>query len=106
MTRFEHYSSGQLYGVRYWFDQEGDDIPEHAHPAPLSHNIVVLAGEIRLLIGGEQRVGRAGDILDFDWAKRHRIVACGPAAILNLFLCGMPDGYDRLPQQELKGTLR
>ena len=106
MTRFKHYSSGRLYGIQYWFEQPGDEIPEHAHDSTLAHNILVLSGEVMLVMAdGQRRHIESGQILDFDWSKRHRIVAKSSAIIVNFMLNGIPEGYDRLPSSELEGTL-
>lgn len=106
MTRFEHYQSGKLYGIRYWFDKDGDGIPEHAHDPVLAHNIIVLKGTVLFEAGLNHRVTlHAGEVFDFDWSRRHKITAITPASVLHVFLHGQPEGYDRLPPEELRGVL-
>jgi quercetin dioxygenase-like cupin family protein len=106
MVRFKHYRSGGLYGIRYWFDSVGDAIPEHAHDTTTTHNITVLAGMVDLVRGSTHRLLTAGEVFDFDGAERHRIEAVKAASsILNLYLNGIPPGYDTLPAHELQGTL-
>jgi hypothetical protein len=107
MVRFKHYRSGRLYGIQYWFDRVNDQLPEHAHDASTFHNIVCLGGVVFLIYhdGEPHRIG-AGEIYDFDGSRRHRIVAASPdSVIINFYLNGMPEGYDRLPPEELQGVV-
>jgi quercetin dioxygenase-like cupin family protein len=105
-THFEHYRSGDLYGIFYSFDQDGDAIPQHLHTEEMFHNIIVLEGKIALEIEGDRYIVKAGAVLDFDGSKEHRVCAVeGPARVLHMYLSGIPEGYDTLPASELKGTL-
>lgn len=107
MTHFEHYHSGDVYGIRYWFDAAGDCIPAHAHLRELAHNIIVLSGSVMFSTEGEDaRPLIAGTVFDFDWSVRHKITALERAEVLHIFLNGRPEGYERLPPQELKGILQ
>lgn len=106
-THYNHYRSGQLYGIFYTFDLPGDGIPTHAHDNDLSHNIVVLKGCVELRIDGETILIPAGSVFDFDWTKRHEVLAAEPnTQVLHLMLNGMPAGYDKLPDSELRGNLQ
>ncbi len=106
MVRFQHYRSGSLYGIQYEFERAGDVVPAHAHDASSAHNIVCMLGAVHLVFGdSENRRILAGEVLDFDWTRRHSIVADCPATILNLFIHGIPPGYDQLGATELKGVL-
>src|SRR5262245_56545812 len=104
-THFQHYRSGTLYGMRYRFDASGDAIPAHTHDATTAHNVCVLRGSVEIRFQNETRRLRTGDVFDFDGTRLHGIVATEPAEILNLFLNGIPPGYDTLPAYELEGTL-
>jgi quercetin dioxygenase-like cupin family protein len=107
MLTFKHYRSGSLYGVEYHFTCAGETVPEHAHDETTAHNIVVMQGQVTLTFdNGTFRTLSAGDICDFDCSRRHRIVGNGPATIINFFLNGMPEGYDRLPAHELEGYVK
>lgn len=104
MTHFEHYKSGQVFGVRYRFDARGDRIPQHAHPAELAHNLIVMWGSVALIMG-EQRKTCLPGIHDFDWSQPHEIIALEDhCETLHLFLNGQPEGYNSLPESELRGT--
>nr|WP_294525723.1 hypothetical protein [uncultured Rhodopila sp.] len=105
MIRFAWYESGALFGIRYDFDR-GDALPWHAHDKDTAHNIVILDGLVRLVLPGAERLGLAGDVLDFDNAVRHTIrCESTTARILNLFLNGMPADYRTLPITERAGVL-
>lgn len=107
MLRFKYYNSGQVYGILYTFESAGETLPEHAHDASTAHNIIVLEGQLNLVFGDDDfRTINAGEIVDFDWSRRHRIISSTPSIILNLFLYGMPEGYDTLPAHELEGVLK
>lgn len=105
MTRFEHYQSGKIYGIRYWFDAAGDGIPAHVHPPELAHNIIVLSGSVMLSTEKGATPLLSGRVFDFDWSTHHKITALEKAEVLHLFLHGRPEGYERLPPHELRGIL-
>lgn len=105
MTHFQHYKSGQAFGIRYLFDSRGDRIPKHAHDPELAHNLIVIRGSVLLMIGDERKTCLPG-IHDFDWSVPHEIIAAEDnSETLHLFLNGQPRGYDTLPDSELRGTL-
>jgi quercetin dioxygenase-like cupin family protein len=106
MTRFKHYRSGALYGIRYWFDGTGDCIPAHIHEITHAHNIVVLEGSVMFSTEQHAIPLVAGTVFDFDWTQRHKISALERASVLHLFLNGMPQGYDSLPAHEIEGELK
>jgi hypothetical protein len=107
MIHYQWYESGRLFGIRYTFDDSGEALPTHAHEPVTLHNIVVLAGAIRL--DGpeiEARQGFSGHVLDFDGTKVHTVTALAPkTVILNLFLSGKPPEYETLPDKEKHGVL-
>jgi Cupin domain len=105
MIRFNWYSSGDIFAVRYRFEQ-GDELPRHAHDDANEHNVTVLAGTVLLKLEDREIIGHAGDILDFDGSKQHSILCLSPyASTLNIWLHGMPAGYETLPASEHEGTL-
>lgn len=107
MTRFEWYRSGHLFGIRYWLESVGDQIPEHMHAQDHEHNIIVLDGSIHLHQAGQRSAHYTGEVLDFDGTKPHRIVArMMETQLLHLFLHGMPQGYDGLPESEHRGVIK
>jgi quercetin dioxygenase-like cupin family protein len=104
-THFEHYKSGHVFGIRYRFDERGDGIPKHSHPPVLAHNIVIMRGSVLLTTDDEDYVCGPG-VHDFDWSKPHEISALEDhTEALHLFLNGQPEGYDSLPESELRGVL-
>lgn len=107
MLRYKYYHSATVYGILYTFESAGEALPEHAHDESTAHNIIVLQGRLKLVFDDEDfRTINAGDIVDFDWTRRHRIIASTPpAVILNLFLHGMPEGFDEIPENELEGVM-
>jgi len=105
VTRFEHYQSGALYGIRYWFEATGDCIPTHAHDSTHAHNIIVLSGSVMLSTERGAVALLTGRVFDFDWFLQHKITALEKAEVLHLFLNGRPEGYERLPPHELRGIL-
>lgn len=105
MTHFEHYKSGQVFGIRYRFDARGDGIPIHKHDPTHAHNIVVMRGSVLLVTEDGSRECKPG-MHDFDWALPHAVIAAEDnSEVLHLFLNGQPEGYDTLPEAELRGTL-
>ena len=105
MIAFKHYRSGDLYGIHYRIPA-GESLPEHAHDRSTEHNIVVLKGYVRLLVGDKTAHLFQGDFHDFDGTRRHLITAVNDSEVLNLFLHGMPAGYDKLPSHEREGFLQ
>jgi quercetin dioxygenase-like cupin family protein len=104
MTHFQHYKSGHVFGIRYRFDAKGDCIPRHKHDPSHAHNIVVIRGSILLIMDGSASVCLPG-VHDFDWTQPHEISALEKdSEVLHLFLNGQPEGYDTLPESELRGS--
>jgi hypothetical protein len=104
MTKFEHYLSGRIFGIRYLFETVDDGLPRHVHDAVTEHNVIVLIGEVKVLFDDETKYLRAGDIYDFDNSRSHAIRAVTPGArIFNAFLSGQPLDYRDLPAHELRG---
>jgi len=105
LTKFEHYLSGKVFGIKYVFETVDDGLPRHVHDATTAHNVVVLNGEVKVIFDSPYtKYLRAGDIYDFDGLQEHSIRAVTPGAcILNLFLNGQPEAYKTLPSYELKG---
>lgn len=104
MTKFEHYLSGKIFGIKYIFDTVKDGLPGHIHQADTLHNICVLRGEVQLLFTDQTVYLEEGDIYDFDGSRFHSIRAMKPnSCILNLFLNGQPEEYKTLPKHELAG---
>jgi quercetin dioxygenase-like cupin family protein len=108
MLRYRYYRSGQVCGILYTFEHAGEALPEHSHDdVSTAHNIIALEGQVNLVFGADDfRTINAGEIVDFDGTRRHRIIASTAAVILNLFLSGTPEGYDRLPPSELEGVIK
>lgn len=108
MTRFFLYHSGRLFGTRYLFEQTGDGIPMHSHPAITDHNIIVLNGTVEIYGPRKfwSRTRHAGSVFDFDQGGAHEIRALTDGAeILNLYLQGMPDEYRHIPVEDFSGVL-
>jgi quercetin dioxygenase-like cupin family protein len=94
---------GPPYGIQYTFREAGWGIPMHSHEPELAHNVEVVAGSILLTEGTNERVIRAGQIASIAWANPHQIEALEPATVIrNWMLNGMPEGYDKLPPEELE----
>lgn len=106
-THFEHYLSGNVFGVKYRFDDVGDGLPFHAHHDMMEeHNIVVTRGIVFFRTDSEPAITLvAGNVLDFDCAKYHEVVALEPnSQIINFFLRGIPPDYVNLAPSDLSGT--
>jgi mannose-6-phosphate isomerase-like protein (cupin superfamily) len=104
MTKFEHYHSGQVFGIKYTFETTDDGLPWHAHTDVDAHNVCVMSGHVKIVFVAETVYLKPGDTYDFDGARRHAIQAVTPGAcVLNLFLNGQPETYRALPESELKG---
>jgi hypothetical protein len=102
--RYDHYASGQLYGIRYEF-KNGEKLWPHAHvgeSADQAHNIVVLRGTV-LFDGVEQKTLVAGDIYDFDGTKPHSITALQDSVTLHLMLRGRPAEFAGYTEQQKHG---
>jgi quercetin dioxygenase-like cupin family protein len=103
VIRFQYYRTGTVFGIRYWFEHAGEQLPEHVHDATTVHNTICLYGAVQLVLADTARRIDAGEITDFDGTQPHRIVALEPASILNLLVNGMPEGFDLT--QPMDGTL-
>lgn len=104
MTKFEHYLSGNIFGIKYVFENADDGLPRHKHDSVTAHNVVVMRGKVNVLFYGYTETLEEGDIYDFDGSIPHAIRAVTPdACILNVFLNGQPEEYKKLPSEELKG---
>lgn len=104
MTKFEHYISGSVFGIKYVFDTMDDGLPRHTHDAITAHNICVLRGQVKVQFDDQTVYLRSGDIFDFDGNRPHSVRAITPnACVLNLFLNGQPIEYRGLAPHELKG---
>lgn len=102
--RYDHYESGQLYGIRYTF-QPGERLWPHEHTkdtADQAHNIIVLKGSV-LFDGAEQITLRVGDVYDFDGTRAHSILALEPSVILNLLLQGKPASFSGYTEDQKQG---
>jgi quercetin dioxygenase-like cupin family protein len=103
---FQWYESGKLFGLRYFLPR-GASIPMHVHAPDHLHNVIVLAGSVLFMRPDHPAIQLlAGDVWDFDGSKRHELKGQAPySVILNLFLEGIPEGYDRIPINERQGFI-
>jgi quercetin dioxygenase-like cupin family protein len=106
MIRFKWYRSGDLFGMRYDFEH-GDALPTHSHDRLNEHNVIVLEGMVCLeMPDGHKKYGSRGDVIDFDGGQLHTIRCLSRyATTLNMWLRGIPEGYDALPASEHEGVL-
>lgn len=106
MIRFRWYRSGELFGMRYDYEH-GDCLPAHVHDRANEHNVIVLTGMVAVeLPDGQKKYASHGDIVDFDGSKRHTIRCLSRyATTLNMWLYGIPEGYDALPATEHEGII-
>ena len=106
-THFQHYKSGNIFGIKYNFDNVGDGIPEHQHDSTHAHNMVATRGAVEIYFPTTKTTINlvAGETFDFDWTQPHGIKAIEDnSSIINFFLYGQPEGYDTLPPEELQGS--
>ncbi len=103
MIKYSWYRSGALFGIRYDIPA-GERLPTHAHDADRAHDVFVISGDVGLRVLDALTRASAGALLQFDWWKRHTVIAITDAVILNLFLYGMPQGYGELPESEHSGS--
>lgn len=107
MTRYKHYLSSKIFGIKYIFDLVGDGLPNHAHGDNTAHNIVVMHGAVKVIFDDRTVYLQEGDIYDFDGTRYHSVRATEPdSCILNLFLNGQPEEYKKLPESELSGEFK
>jgi quercetin dioxygenase-like cupin family protein len=102
--RFDHYESGNLYGIRYHF-QAGERLWPHAHIAECAdqaHNVIVVKGSL-MFEGAEKRLLNAGDIYDFDGTQPHAIIALEESITLHLMLQGKPGSFSGYTQEQKHG---
>lgn len=104
MITFQHYQSRKLYGIHYQMPA-GESLPEHAHDERTAHNIIVLKGYVLLTLRGQAEHLFQGEVFDFDGTERHKITAVEDSEILNLFVNGIPSGYESLPSSERQGVI-
>lgn len=108
---FQWYLSGKVFGLRYHL-LKGESIPLHAHTRENAHNVIVLEGAVVLHVEAQKGDGfigyhlRSGQIFDFDGSRPHWIEGTArQSIILNLFLEGMPQGYDQVPAEHRQGYI-
>lgn len=105
MILFNHYHSGQVFGIRYRFTKLGESIPTHKHVDETLHNIVVLEGTIGFVTAHGIRQLHAPAIFDFDGTIPHELRSLSDRVeILNVFLNGIPAGYAELPEDQKHGV--
>ena len=76
--------SGEKMMMVFFYVEPGGLIPEHAHPNEQMG--MVLEGEIELLIGGERRIVRQGDVYHVPSGVPHTAkVSGGPVRVLDVF---------------------
>jgi quercetin dioxygenase-like cupin family protein len=103
--KYDHYESGQLYGIRYQF-AKGERLNVHVHTgetADQAHNVVILRGSVWLTLGEDMAYPlTAGDVFDFDGTVPHGIEALEDnTATLHLMLHGKPASFaDYTPEQK------
>jgi len=103
--RFDHYKSGDLYGIRYHFERVGERLNWHLHDRATAHNMVVMRGSVKFQTNEETKVVEAGEIFDFNWYQEHSIVSLDPdTVIFNILLYGEPEEYRRMPEAEKHGV--
>jgi len=107
MTLFEHYKSGNVFGIKYIFETEKDGLPVNAHDQETAHNIIVMRGKVKVVFSEHTDYLQEGDVYDFDWTLKHGVRALEPDSIvLNMFLNGQPKSYLNLPTHELSGEFQ
>lgn len=99
------------YGILYRFPKKGQGLPMHAHNGStenLQHAILCTQG--RVAVYGPGKTGyvelAAGEDLRFDSAQPHEVAALQDRShVLNIFTQGRPEGYDKLPSDELDSSV-
>jgi hypothetical protein len=105
-TLYTPYRSGSLFGTLYTFENVGDGLPSHSHTSEMEHNVIVMAGAIKLVTPNLTTYHGVGNVIDFDGSKPHHIVALEPyTKTLNLYLHGIPAEYKPLPESAFIGRL-
>lgn len=102
--KYDHYESGQLYGIRYTF-REGERLWPHEHvkdTVDQAHNIIVLKGTV-LFDGLERRILTAGEVFDFDGAQLHSIRALEDSITLHFLLSGKPASFAEYTEAQKHG---
>jgi hypothetical protein len=99
------------YAILYRFPRKGDGLPMHRHEgetANLQHAVLCTQGRIALY--GPNKAPyvelAAGEDLWFDSSLPHEICALQDGShVLNVFKHGRPEGYDKLPANELDSSV-
>jgi hypothetical protein len=105
MIYFDHYHSGQIFGIRYRFTEVGDAIPLHKHADELLHNVIVMKGSVGFVTAKGMRHLHAPMIFDFDGTIPHELrCLTDEAEVINVFLNGIPVGYAELPEDQKHGV--
>lgn len=95
------YEYGNTFGMRYLFEQRGDGLAMHQHPAGEEHNCWVLRGAVRVSAPGWPGIVVTAPTNIEILPPRHEIVALEPGTeCLNLYKNGKPVGYAEMPEEE------
>jgi len=87
-----------LEGLLYAFDKRGEGLMMHKHEADTAHDVMVMAGSIKVAGTVPTEILVEGDFLKLHWYLDHEIVALEDnTVIFNKFLNGIPTPFRNLP---------
>jgi hypothetical protein len=99
------------YGILYRFSKRGQGLPMHAHTGAienLRHAVLCTQGRVAIYGPGKSNYVElaAGEDLRFDSSQPHEVAALQDQShVLNIFEYGRPEGYDKLPPEELDSSV-
>ena len=93
------------YGIQYTFSDIGAGLPTHHHDVDTGHTTQVMSGSILFTQNNTPVTVNTGTTHVFDWSVDHKIdILEANTTIISWLVNGMPQGYDKLPPEELEWT--
>ena len=66
---------GDIQGIMYDFEKEGDILPKHNHTEDNAHITIVARGKLKAYSHDWEKIAIAGQIMDFRVGEPHELMA-------------------------------
>lgn len=88
---------GDIQGIMYDFEKEGDILPKHNHTEDNAHITIVARGKLKAYSHDWEKIAIAGQIMDFRVGEPHELMALEDnTRIINIIkkYGGTPNDYN------------